>query len=225
MCERKYTEKRYYSWNEFKANIAKDICSQDYLPYGEYIFRGQASENWGLTSGFDRQFGNLDHSTRSKLQRNMIDNFKSNCIRWMGMTELDNYEETSVEALGQHYGLPTRLLDWSYGLYTAAFFAYAETYIDELEIPPQNVAIWILWKNHEIWQGDMGVKIRTDYIPENQRQRNQFGLFTVNNSPETSIEEYVNTCAKRTNVDGALYKVCLPRNERKNVDGPSVNVF
>ncbi len=32
----------YQTWEQFKAGIATNIYGHDYLPYGEYIFRGQA---------------------------------------------------------------------------------------------------------------------------------------------------------------------------------------
>jgi hypothetical protein len=46
-------------------------------------------------------------------------------------------------ALGQHYGLPTRLLDWSTRAYVAAYFAISDA-LAEKDASADRLAVWVL---------------------------------------------------------------------------------
>lgn len=55
------------------------------------------------------------------------------------------YDLWEIAALAQHYGLPTRLLDWSHDLYIALYFAI-ENYLDDRIVPDgtKYIVLWIL---------------------------------------------------------------------------------
>lgn len=204
----------YNSWNELKRDISNDICSDDFFPYHNYIFRGQSNEEWGLVASFDRSYGGLPFEERQKMEKLLIEGFRDLCIGWDGKDKFKNYSLLQLMSVGQHYGLPTRLLDWSYSLYIAAFFAFS----DIEEVAP-SAAIWVLDMNHESWNAGYGVSIETARIDENDRQKYQYGVFTLNKSPEKSIEDYLSICAKNHSVDGSLYKIIIPVKEKKVILG------
>lgn len=207
-----YKELYYHSWTQLKSEIVGDICKNDIFPNNRYIFRGQRNEVWKLTASFDRCYGNIPFEQRKKMEKNLIHEFRKMCVEWERKENFKKYDDLQVMTAGQHYGLPTRLLDWSYSLYVSAFFAFVDARDDA-----SNVAIWIIDKEHEIWQGEYGVSVETCRIDENVRQKYQYGIFTLNKSPEKTIEDYVDVCARNYNVEGALWKVVIPVAERRVV--------
>lgn len=202
----------YEEWYQLKSDIIKDVCNNNIFPDNRYIFRGQGDESWKLIATFDRYYGNLPFEQRKEIENSLIEEFKRLCIYWEGKEKFKTYNNLQLMSAGQHYGLPTRLLDWTYSLYVAIFFAFAN-----VRSSNSNVAIWIIDREHEIWQGEYGITIETCRIDENERQKYQYGIFTLNKSPEKAIEDYVDACAKNCKVEGALFKVVLPTTERKIV--------
>ena len=198
----------YNSWNELKAGITIDVCREDFFPYRRYIFRGQENADWWLISSFDRNFGHLSFQEKQDIENKFLNEFKRMCIEWEGNDNFNSYSDEQILTAGQHYGVPTRLLDWSYSIYIASFFAFSRknTY--------DKSAIWVIDTSHEIWQGRYGVSIEKCKVKENERQKYQYGVFTRNNTVNNTLEEYLDNCAKNCNVEGALYKVVLPTMER-----------
>ncbi|KPC53046.1 FRG domain-containing protein [Amantichitinum ursilacus] len=84
-----------------------------------------------------------------------------------------------VLAAAQHYGVATRLLDWSRRSYVAAYFA-ASSAPHEYVNPNQQLAIWALnISNCQNWK-----RLRVVETPggTSQNQAAQSGLFTLNQS-------------------------------------------
>lgn len=91
----------------------------------KWIFRGQSNSEWGLSTSFERLIIENGYLHLSELQLRTaeilaIENFK----REAAMSYQSRYDD-KIEWLGlmQHYGAPTRLLDFTESPFIALYFA------------------------------------------------------------------------------------------------------
>lgn len=116
------------SWSEFRE-IA---CSQDFR---SWAFRGQANAGWPLFSSLSRHFLSfgVHPSAWTKQESRVIRIFqrKSHLFLDHLPADVDSFEWLT---LMQHHGAPTRLLDFSWSPFVAAFFA--------LERATETSAVW-----------------------------------------------------------------------------------
>jgi hypothetical protein len=107
----------------------------DLFPNDLYVFRGQSNSSWGLKSSFERAAEDIDPERWPILEHNMLLEFKRHAHHFVRHVPKDN---SLVEwlAIMQHYGCPTRLLDFTRSAYIALFFAVANASNDS--------AIWAI---------------------------------------------------------------------------------
>lgn len=123
------------SWKDFEK--VEEIFSESKK---RYIWRGQRKD-WLLKSTFDRhpfynKLTNLDESgeIREKILETLFNIFKQKLVELEKENKLYNIiskienltknPENYIWATGQHYGLPTPILDWTESLYISAYFAF-----------------------------------------------------------------------------------------------------
>jgi hypothetical protein len=198
---------QYGSWIELKRDLFTELFGDGVFRPGRYLFRGMGSADWPLASSFDRRFTSLGRDQRLRLWEDLVSEWRRGC-ELSGVAEAVVRDDQKLWALGQHYGLPTRLLDWSTSPYVAAFFAFNQ-WVLRLSREFSHVAIWVLHLDNPVWSKEMGVEIVTPPALENVRLRNQSGKFTLSRTPFASLEEYVVQSASGL----ALTKVVLPAGE------------
>ena len=105
------------NWEEFH-NV-----TQKFKGYTDYFWRGQRCycDGWKLKSSFDRKFPNIKN--RPKGLEKIFKNFKTKLADLSNSISI-NLTKDEIWAIGQHYGLPTPLLDWTKCPYIAAYFAF-----------------------------------------------------------------------------------------------------
>ena len=112
-----------------KRVLARDVASfeefhQAVEAFGHavVIYRGQKSLDWPLQPKIGRYARLRSHETLRE-ERATLKIFKERAVPHLNFTPINDWDWL---ALGQHHGLPTRLLDWSRNPLVSAYFAVEE---------------------------------------------------------------------------------------------------
>jgi FRG domain len=176
-------------WAEFRNHIIADQFADGQFRKGKFLFRGQGSDTWTLSSTFDRWYRG-PRAGKNEAADSLLAEFALEC-EFEEMPDALRSNKMAMLGLAQHHGLPTRLLDWSESPYVAAFFAFsghARRGID----PEGCVAVWVIDSESHVWNEENGCTLVKVPALWNQRIRNQFGRFTYLRAPYDTLEEYVN---------------------------------
>ena len=107
-----------------------EIKSIIYSTNHRLLFRGHSDESWDLLPSVKRKCSAIQ-------ERYLTNEFKVKAqSRYSHCPTVDDY--SSWLSLMQHFGLPTRLLDWSYSPLVALYFALSSN--NESNVP----CIWVL---------------------------------------------------------------------------------
>ena len=111
------------SYTRTKLNSIEDIFKLNKLFMSSFIFRGQSDTEWALETSYERNGFPLKVGYYNSEEIAMIYEFKRkyNLYSQYKQPEEDNYVEWL--AIMQHYGAPTRLLDFSESPFIALYFA------------------------------------------------------------------------------------------------------
>ena len=114
---------QFPNWEDFKNKISEHLFPGEMFRRGKYLFRGHSDPSWKLVPTFDRMFANQPKQRRLQIADELLDRFKR-ALEGFAVPSEARASDSMLLALGQHYGLPTRLLDWTESPYIAAFFAF-----------------------------------------------------------------------------------------------------
>lgn len=223
-----------FTGKQFKKSISKISSLEEYIKHIAYVnesifkgsdiwFRGHANQKYELVPSILR---NDNYS--SEIEKLANEEFKNKAKGF-----IDNYsdfENSEIYFLMQHYGLKTRLLDWTEGSLIALFFS--------LKIGPndnkfEDPCVWVL-DPKELNKNSIGVneivkndnKIFEEYLNNTERNKienpiaisstysnkrilRQKGCFTVHRNKEDLLSIY------RRKKDNRIIKIII---SRKRVD-------
>jgi hypothetical protein len=100
------------------------------------MFRGQRLAEWSIQSSLERVALNRFQAAPNampEIETALLRAFKRQVHHYIGHPPQEHAEWL---ALMQHHGAPTRLVDWTYSFYIAAFFAIESVF------PGETCAIW-----------------------------------------------------------------------------------
>lgn len=156
------------------------LTEQDYRPdldrnRSSYLYRGMTNTNYKMFTSLSR---NCKHLQKT-LEPAILENFAKYAV--IGDPSIAGSVWNQM-ILGQHYGLPTRLLDWSHSALVGLHFAVTEDNMENME-------------KHDcmVWRIDMNEMY--SLLPEKYRNvvnRNQSTIFSVDmmDSITHSLSEY-----------------------------------
>lgn len=123
-ARRPYRILRVESWEEFLEYITRP-------PYSNWAFRGERDERWPLYSSLSRYFQNFNVAPKAWAQQEarILRIFKRKAHQFLDQPPAVD-DDFQWLALMQHHGAPTRLLDFTWSPYVAAFFALERTLAD-----------------------------------------------------------------------------------------------
>ena len=121
---RSYRVFRLKSWEAFLGLVTKP-------PYSNWAFRGERDERWPLHSSLSRYLMNFGVSPKAWPQQEarIVRIFKRKAHVYLADPP-DWDDDFQWLALMQHHGAPTRLIDFTWSPYVAAFFALERTLAD-----------------------------------------------------------------------------------------------
>jgi hypothetical protein len=127
-------------WESFE-NIISGMIKQGHLLKERFIFRGQSDKEWELAPSLYRTFENhigYFLPINSTFEWQSVNKFKAMAGQYIP----ENVRPDDEDLVGwwhlmQHYGVPTRLLDWTRSPYVAAYFAVYQN-------PDKDGAIWVV---------------------------------------------------------------------------------
>ena len=191
---------RLEHWKEFAELLESDFFNR---PKTQLVFRGHRRFDWGLAPTLARipQSGIIDR----ELADDQLNHFKKAVRGRLSDNALvQNGEEDELWAVGQHHGLMTPLLDWTYSPYVALFFAFSKEDSEEENDNPYR-AIYVLNKTF-VADDELCPDIRMFEPKKDDHGRlvNQAGLFTFSPYDSTIENKLTDTLANESFDDDRL---------------------
>ncbi|MGY6452248.1 FRG domain-containing protein [Vibrio parahaemolyticus] len=166
--------------------------STRFVPENHMVFRGVVNSDYQLTPSVGRLPALICVSEELAREKHLLEQFKMKSALRLQCKPKNDWEWLS---LAQHYGLPTRLLDWSTSPLIALYFATShspEELYSGTDLP--DCAVYGLISHIHIDSSYHINPLEVDetlqfYAPSiSERVVNQSGLFTVHHSPREAFD-------------------------------------
>lgn len=162
-------------------------ADEDLIEFKEPVFRGQGRAGWELRPAAHRKINYAENNYRNIICKEISDaylfmkacdrsgitipgdgeefrKYMEDCYRQSQQGKTNFWPKSCVNpflAFGQHHGLITRLLDWSYSPFVALYFAVLQAVMLD-EGKSDNIVLWVIDKESLNWSAEH--EERLDFI-------------------------------------------------------------
>lgn len=196
---------RLGSWREF-ADLLE--CSFFNRPDTQFVFRGHRRSDWALMPTLARiPVNNIITSDLANMQ---LERFKLAVRgRLRDSALVEHGQEDELWSVGQHHGLLTPLLDWTYSPYVALFFAFQKEDSED-EKDNDYRAVYVVNKSFlKEYEEETTIRVVEPRKDHHGRLVNQAGLFTFSPYDSTIESRLVDFLSGDDSPDERLKKAVL----------------
>lgn len=181
---------RLESWRDFTDLLESDFFNRQGV---QLVFRGHRRFDWSLMPTLGRLTTN--GIVTEQLAQAQLERFKRAVRgRLNDASMVDDGDE--LWSVGQHHGLMTPLLDWTYSPYVALFFVFHKEDSKDEQKDNRYRAVYVLNKSflaeHE---DETGIRLWEPRRDDHGRLVNQAGLFTFSPTDATIENKLANVLA------------------------------
>ncbi|MHA7102713.1 FRG domain-containing protein [Roseivirga pacifica] len=165
-----------------QINTVKEFFEifSSYRTSTQYRFRGQSKSGWPLIPKVARK--PFDHKHDFEIFRNWKRRAK-------GLLNKENSSEIDLLTIAQHYGLATRLLDWTMNPLIAAFFACNQHFDTDGELFIVKSSVIHSEKINDLFQDKIKSVVFIQPDGTSLRLNNQFGYFSLHNPADQEVSK------------------------------------
>lgn len=196
---------RLESWRDF-ANLLE--CPFFNRPDTHFVFRGHRRADWALMPTLARI--PLNNIITSDLANMQLDRFKLAVRgRMRDAALVEPGQEDELWSVGQHHGLMTPLLDWTYSPYVALFFAFQKEDSED-EKDNDYRAVYVVNKSFlKEYEEETTIRVVEPRKDHHGRLVNQAGLFTFSPYDSTIESRLVDFLSGDESPDDRLKRAVL----------------
>jgi len=130
-------------WVDLWESIQQHDCSESDAKSSGWVFRGQSDPSWKIASSIER-----GATSSCSDERSLIARFKKRMMEYYAQVGIvgvaDRFDTVTWLSVMQHYGLKTRLIDFTFSPVIALYMAARDTVLRQPSSRP--ISVWAVYR-------------------------------------------------------------------------------